>query len=220
MCSGDSSAESAAPEVLFDRMRQLQGMDEHVLHPTAALVSPPLSISSDTGSIDEVDYQDTSIAPQDPVADYFGSFHRRGKALTPSETQGIDSVISVTDAWVATLDSARRMIAAGTPAADITGPFPTVTALYNQREFESTSVVNRWAARLVRSSRQNDYSFTSMACLWLVWHVLRPSIDTSSGTFAVSGILRSMSNSSLLEKLPPPTPHAEWLPLHFPPLIA
>ncbi|KAK7997230.1 Proteasome A-type and B-type [Apiospora arundinis] len=82
------------------------------------------------------------------------------------------------------LDIARQLIAAGTPAREITGEHHNVLAIVSPTEFSRSSLLSQWAARFIFSVTGTSRSLTSIAAAWRVWVLMRWRIDPSPETYA------------------------------------
>ncbi|KAF5021211.1 hypothetical protein F66182_6750 [Fusarium sp. NRRL 66182] len=101
--------------------------------------------------------------------------------MTANDGHGVDSV---TKAWADTLEQARQLVAEGVNPDDLTGAFPSVAALFDRTEYETAPMIGKWAVRFIYSARRQDYSFTSMAAVWVVWVVMRWQINPTPETYA------------------------------------
>lgn len=91
---------------------------------------------------------------------------------------------SVTKAWADTMNKARQLIASGVKPEELTGAFPTVTALFDKREYDTAPMISKWAVQFIYSSQHEDYSFTSMASVWIVWVIMRWMIHPTPDTYS------------------------------------
>lgn len=82
------------------------------------------------------------------------------------------------------LDIARQLIAAGTPAREITGEHHNILAIVSPTEFSRSSLLSQWAARFIFSVTGTSRSLTSIAAAWRVWVLMRWRIDPSPETYA------------------------------------
>ncbi|KAK7956247.1 uncharacterized protein PG986_005469 [Apiospora aurea] len=82
------------------------------------------------------------------------------------------------------LDIAHQLIAAGTPAREITGEHHNVLAIVSPTEFSRSSLLSQWAARFIFSITGTACTLTSMAAAWRVWILMRWRIDPSPETYA------------------------------------
>lgn len=78
------------------------------------------------------------------------------------------------------------MVAEGANPDDLTGTFPSVAALFDKNEYENAPMISKWAVQFIYSARRQDYVFTSMAAVWVVWIVMRWQINPTPETYAVS----------------------------------
>ncbi|KAF4988983.1 hypothetical protein FGRMN_9419 [Fusarium graminum] len=119
------------------------------------------------------------VAQQGQLQNYYA---KHSWAMMPSTNgHGVDSV---TKAWADTLREARQLIIEGANPDDLTGTFPCVAALFDQSEYEGAPMISKWAARFIYSARRQDYVFTSVAAVWLVWTVMRWQINPTPETYA------------------------------------
>ncbi|KAK8060269.1 hypothetical protein PG996_010199 [Apiospora saccharicola] len=82
------------------------------------------------------------------------------------------------------LDIAHQLIAAGTPAREITGEHHNVLAIASPTEFSRSSLLSQWAARFIFSLTGTTHSLTSIAAAWRVWVLMRWRIDPSPESYA------------------------------------
>lgn len=113
--------------------------------------------------------------------------------MTANDGHGVDSV---TKAWADTLKKARQLVTEGAKPDDLTGTFPCVAALFDKDEYESAPMISKWAVQFIYSARRQDYSFTSMAAVWVVWVVMRWQINPTPQTYAVSTHTRLNSGNT------------------------
>lgn len=106
--------------------------------------------------------------------------------MTANDGHGVDSV---TKAWADTLKKARQLVTEGANPDDLTGKFPSVAALFDKDEYENASMISKWAVQFIYSARRQDYAFTSMAAVWVVWVVMRWQINPTPETYAVSSLV-------------------------------
>ncbi|KAF5010452.1 hypothetical protein FDECE_3387 [Fusarium decemcellulare] len=93
-------------------------------------------------------------------------------------------VASVTKAWADTLKHAKQLIVEGVSPEKLIGPFPSVAALFDKDEYERASMIGKWAVRFIYSARRKDYSFTSMAAVWVAWITMRWMVHPTPETYA------------------------------------
>ncbi|KAK7927266.1 hypothetical protein PG985_004264 [Apiospora marii] len=91
---------------------------------------------------------------------------------------------STTGSLSGILDIARQLIAAGTPAREITGEHHNVLAITSSTEFSRSSLLSQWAARFIFSATGASRSLTSIAAAWRVWVLMRWRIDPTPETYA------------------------------------
>ena len=89
-------------------------------------------------------------------------------SLPAHGTQGHDSV---TRSFSDTLYQARSIMEDGYLLAQLVEQAPNLAILVDQSQFDKASLVSKWAARFVYSARGRHQDFTSMACIWLLWHL-------------------------------------------------
>ncbi|KAJ3523718.1 hypothetical protein NM208_g12342 [Fusarium decemcellulare] len=93
-------------------------------------------------------------------------------------------VASVTKAWADTLKHAKQLIVEGVSPEKLIGTFPSVAALFDKDEYERASMIGKWAVRFIYSARRKDYSFTSMAAVWVAWITMRWMVHPTPETYA------------------------------------
>ncbi|KAK8119501.1 uncharacterized protein PG998_004127 [Apiospora kogelbergensis] len=113
-----------------------------------------------------------------------GGPHPRVLAPQPQLKGNIRPRRQITKHAVRILDIARQLIAAGTPAREITGEHHNVLAIVNPAEFARSSLLSQWAARFIFSVTGTTRSLTSIAAAWRVWVLMRWRIDPSPETYA------------------------------------
>jgi hypothetical protein len=121
------------------------------------------------------------VAQQGQLQNYYAKHN--WSMMTANDGHGVDSV---TKAWADTLKKARQLVTEGANPDDLTGMFPSVAALFDKTEHENASMISKWAVQFIYSARRQDYAFTSMAAVWVVWVVMRWQINPTPETYAVS----------------------------------
>ncbi|KAM0207699.1 hypothetical protein ACHAPQ_006589 [Fusarium lateritium] len=120
-----------------------------------------------------------AVAQQGQLQNYYAKHN--WAMMTANDGHGVDSV---TKAWADTLQKARQMVAEGANPDDLTGTFPSVAALFDKNEYENAPMISKWAVQFIYSARRQDYAFTSMAAVWVVWIVMRWQINPTPETYA------------------------------------
>ncbi|CAG7564718.1 unnamed protein product [Fusarium equiseti] len=103
-----------------------------------------------------------AVAQQGQLQNYYAKHN--WSMMTANDGHGVDSV---TKAWADTLKKARQLVTEGANPDDLTGTFPSVAALFDKDD-----------------ARRQDYAFTSMAAVWLVWVVMRWQINPTPESYA------------------------------------
>ncbi|KAF4483438.1 Conidial development fluffy [Fusarium agapanthi] len=120
-----------------------------------------------------------AVAQQSQLQNYYAKHN--WAMMTANDGHGVDSV---TKAWADTLKKARQLVTEGAKPDDLTGMFPCVAALFDKDEYETAPMISKWAVQFIYSARRQDYSFTSMAAVWVVWVVMRWQINPTPQTYA------------------------------------
>ncbi|EXK88757.1 hypothetical protein FOQG_08052 [Fusarium oxysporum f. sp. raphani 54005] len=120
-----------------------------------------------------------AVAQQSQLQNYYAKHN--WAMMTANDGHGVDSV---TKAWADTLKKARQLVTEGAKPDDLTGTFPCVAALFDKDEYETAPMISKWAVQFIYSARRQDYSFTSMAAVWVVWVVMRWQINPTPQTYA------------------------------------
>ncbi|KAM0548165.1 hypothetical protein ACHAPJ_009963 [Fusarium lateritium] len=120
-----------------------------------------------------------AVAQQGQLQNYYAKHN--WSMMTANDGHGVDSV---TKAWADTLQKARQLVTEGANPDDLTGTFPSVAALFDKAEYETAPMISKWAVQFIYSARRQDYSFTSMAAVWVVWVVMRWQINPTPETYA------------------------------------
>ncbi|KAH7193829.1 uncharacterized protein B0J16DRAFT_336078 [Fusarium flagelliforme] len=120
-----------------------------------------------------------AVAQQGQLQNYYAKHN--WSMMTANDGHGVDSV---TKAWADTLKKARHLVTEGANPDDLTGTFPSVAALFDKDEYENASMISKWAVQFIYSARRQDYAFTSMAAVWVVWVVMRWQINPTPETYA------------------------------------
>ncbi|KAF4340016.1 conidial development fluffy [Fusarium beomiforme] len=120
-----------------------------------------------------------AVAQQSQLQIYYAK--NNWAMMTANDGHGVDSV---TKAWADTLKKARQLVSDGAKPDDLTGTFPYVAALFDEGEYEAAPMISKWAVRFIYSARRQDYAFTSMAAVWVVWAVMRWQINPTPQTYA------------------------------------
>ncbi|ORY56146.1 uncharacterized protein BCR38DRAFT_461796 [Pseudomassariella vexata] len=168
---------------LFDRTEWLNAHETNNNQlSTGSLTPSPHTSTTSLGNLLFSSSITANHCPTPTQQDQFNSlFAQRWNMMTANDCRG---AASVTTSFSETLQQGRAMISAGAIPEEITGTFPTVAALFDQDEFERCSMISKWAARFVYSSRHEDNSFTSMAAMWAAWHVMRWMVNPQPQTYA------------------------------------
>jgi hypothetical protein len=182
----NNQAKSKFIEILFDRTEWLDGT---IFEADDA----PIDIGSRTRSYSSYNFGNLpfssgikanhypAVAQQGQLQNYYTK--HKWAMMTATDGHGIDSVTKV---WADTLREARQMVAEGANPDDITGTFPPVAALFDKNEYENAPMISKWAVQFIYSARRQDYDFTSMAALWVLWVVMKWQINPTPETYAVS----------------------------------
>ncbi|KAM0425663.1 hypothetical protein ACHAPT_009195 [Fusarium lateritium] len=184
-------------ETLFDRTEWVEGLTI----PTEAI---PIDLKTRTQSYFSSNFGNLpfssgikanhypSAAQRNQLQNYYAKHN--WAMMTANDGHG---VASVTKAWADTLKNARQLIAKGVNPDELTGSFPTVAALFDKKEYEAAPMISKWAVQFIYSARHQDYSFTSMAAVWVVWVVMRWMINPTPDTYSVSVFHNSTGDSHL-----------------------
>ncbi|KAI7769589.1 hypothetical protein LZL87_003079 [Fusarium oxysporum] len=120
-----------------------------------------------------------AVAQQSQLQNYYAKHN--WAIMTANDGHGVDSV---TKAWADMLKKARQLVIEGAKPDDLTRTFPCVAALFDKDEYETAPMISKWAVQFIYSARRQDYSFTSMAAVWVVWVVMRWQINPTPQTYA------------------------------------
>jgi hypothetical protein len=182
----NNQAKSKFIETLFDRTEWLNGT---VFEADDA----PIDLSSRTQgyfsyNFGNLPFSSSIKANHYPAAAQHGQLQNyyakhNWAMMTANDGHGADSVTKV---WADTLRKARQMVAEGASPDDLTGTFPPVAALFDKNEYENAPMISKWAVQFIYSARRQDYDFTSMAAMWLLWMVIRWQINPTPETYSVS----------------------------------
>ncbi|KAI1078666.1 hypothetical protein F5B20DRAFT_546857 [Whalleya microplaca] len=89
------------------------------------------------------------------------------------------------EAFTDIYNEATALLRDGTSLDDVTGAHPNIAALYDIEEYERSSLLSRWAARMVYSIKLKGYGFTCFASMYTFWYIMRWMISPSPETYEV-----------------------------------
>ncbi|KAK9795803.1 hypothetical protein SCARD494_04774 [Seiridium cardinale] len=90
---------------------------------------------------------------------------------------------SVTDSVAFTLRQARSLIQSGQSAEEVAGRNCNIAALFDENQYNRTSLLSKWSARLVFSIQHKNRTFSAFAATHLVWILARWMIDPQPETY-------------------------------------
>ncbi|KAM6532496.1 hypothetical protein FSOLCH5_001919 [Fusarium solani] len=167
LLGSSGEAQNKFIETLFDRTEWVQG----VTIPTEAV---PIDLkartqcyfSSNFGNLPFSSGIKANHYPPEAQRGQLQNYYAKHNWAMMTANDG-HGMASVTKAWADTMNKARQLIASGVKPDELTGPFPTVAALFDKREYDTAPMISKWAVQFIYSSQHEDYSFTSMASVWI-----------------------------------------------------
>lgn len=194
LLGSSGEAQNKFIETLFDRTEWVQGV-------TIPIEAAPIDLKARTQCYFSSNFGNLPFssgikanhyppaAQRSQLQNYYAKHN--WEMMTANDGHGM---ASVTKAWADTMNKARQLIASGVKPEELTGAFPTVTALFDKREYDTAPMISKWAVQFIYSSQHDDYSFTSMASVWIVWVIMRWMINPTPDTYSVSVIPSPLSN--------------------------
>ncbi|KAM6537977.1 hypothetical protein FALCPG4_003870 [Fusarium falciforme] len=184
LLGSSGEAQNKFIETLFDRTEWVQG----VTTPTEAV---PIDLkartqcyfSSNFGNLPFSSGIKANHYPPEAQRSQLQNYYAKHNWAMMTANDGL-GMASVTKAWADTMNRARQLIASGVKPDELTGAFPTVAALFDKREYDTAPMISKWAVQFIYSSRHEDYSFTSMASVWIVWIIMRWMINPTPDTYS------------------------------------
>ncbi|KAJ3471826.1 hypothetical protein MRS44_001925 [Fusarium solani] len=184
LLGSSGEAQNKFIETLFDRTEWVQG----VTIPTEAV---PIDLkartqcyfSSNFGNLPFSSGIKANHYPPEAQRSQLQNYYAKHNWAMMTANDG-HGMASVTKAWADTMNKARQLIASGVKPDELTGPFPTVAALFDKREYDTAPMISKWAVQFIYSSQHEDYSFTSMASVWIVWVIMRWMINPTPETYS------------------------------------
>ncbi|KAF9878808.1 hypothetical protein CkaCkLH20_03708 [Colletotrichum karsti] len=119
--------------------------------------------------------------PPDIQARQVENIHVPTWAMMPMNT--LAGASSVKDSISVIYHETKAMIASGIPADAVTGTDCNVAAIFDRNEYEKTSMLSQWAARIIYSVRHKSNDFTSLAACYLMWVLMRWMVNPRPDTY-------------------------------------
>ncbi|RSM18698.1 hypothetical protein CDV31_002418 [Fusarium ambrosium] len=184
LLGSSGEAQNKFIEMLFDRTEWVQG----VTIPTEAVpvdlkTRTQCYISSNFGNLPFSSGIKANHYPAEAQRSQLQNYYAKHNWAMMTANDG-HGMASVTKAWADTMNKARQLIATGVKPDELTGAFPAVAALFDKKEYDTASMISKWAVQFIYSSRHEDYSITSMAAVWVVWIVMRWMINPTPDTYS------------------------------------
>ncbi|RTE82764.1 hypothetical protein BHE90_002673 [Fusarium euwallaceae] len=88
------------------------------------------------------------------------------------------------EAFTSVYNEATRLLQEGASLEKVVGIHPEIAALFDQEEFDKSTILSKWAAQMVHSVKLKGYDFTCFASVYIFWYLMRWMISPSPETYA------------------------------------
>ncbi|RSM13237.1 hypothetical protein CDV31_005941 [Fusarium ambrosium] len=88
------------------------------------------------------------------------------------------------EAFTSVYNEATRLLQEGASLEKVVGTHPEIAALFDQEEFDKSTILSKWAAQMVHSVKLKGYDFTCFASVYIFWYLMRWMISPSPETYA------------------------------------
>lgn len=102
-------------------------------------------------------------------------------AILPMNT--LSGQPAVTNSLSATLREARNLIRSGYPTSGIIGKQCNIAAVYDQKQYDSTTLLSKWAAGIIFSIQYKNKDFATFGTMHLMWSFARWMVEPSPDTY-------------------------------------